>query len=105
MAEQRRRAEPVVVTSAARSREEELNAKRRHYAVTMISRIALIGIAVAFLRPWPWVLYPAMVLAMVLPYIAVVLANSLSSEPGRIEPFDRDPAPTALISGRTIDPD
>ncbi|HEX7355998.1 MAG TPA: DUF3099 domain-containing protein [Mycobacteriales bacterium] len=106
MADERRRPEPFVVTSAPPSRAAELDAKRRHYAITMIARVALIGIAVAFLRPWPWVLYPAMVVAMVLPYIAVVLANSLSGRTdGDVEPFERDPAPTAIRSGRTIDPD
>lgn len=86
--QQRRREEPVVVTSAYESRIADVNARRRHYAVTMISRILLVGLAVAFLRPWPWALYPSMAVALVLPYFAVVMANISNRKAGQAERFE-----------------
>lgn len=106
MAEQRRRPEPVVVTSAYQSRDDERDSRRKRYAITMLSRLVLIGISVAFLRPWPWALYPAMLLATVLPYVAVVLANGSNRKAGQVSRFDHHDEVAAISSGhRTIDPD
>lgn len=104
MADQRRRPEAIVVTSASQSRAEERDARKRRYLLTMVPRILLIGVAVAFLRPWPWALYPSMILATVLPYFAVVVANSSNRKAGRVDPFDRRDEPAAIGSGRATDP-
>jgi hypothetical protein len=96
----------VVVTSAFQSRDDERDARKRRYLVTMLVRIVLIGVSVAFLRPWPWALYPAMLLATVLPYFAVVLANGSNRKAGNVEPFEHPgQTPAAISSGRTIDAD
>lgn len=106
MADQRRRPEPVVVTSAYQSRDDERDTRKQRYLVTMLARIVLIGVSVAFLRPWPWALYPAMLLATVLPYFAVVLANGSNRKAGKVEQFQHVDEPrTAIGSGRTIDSD
>lgn len=106
MAEQRRRPEPAVVTSAFQSRDEERDARKQRYLITMLVRIVLIGVSVAFLRPWPWALYPAMLLATLLPYVAVVLANGSNRKAGNIDQFQHVDEPrTAIGPGRTIDSD
>ena len=107
MADQRqRRPEPVVVTSAAQSRDEERETRKQRYLITMLVRIVLIGVSVAFLRPWPWALYPAMLLATFLPYVAVVLANGSNRKAGGVDQFEHvDEARTAIGTGRTIDAD
>lgn len=88
MTPQRRRDGPVVVTSAYESRMADVDTRRRHYAYAMVSRILLVGLAVAFLRPWPWALYPSMVVALVLPYFAVVMANISNRKAGQGQRFE-----------------
>ncbi|MGH3744927.1 MAG: DUF3099 domain-containing protein [Mycobacteriales bacterium] len=106
VAERRRNPDPVVVTSAYQNRDEERDSRRKRYAITMLTRIVLIAVSVAFLRPWPWALYPAMLLATVLPYVAVVLANGSNRKAGEVTRFDHRDEVAAIGSGhRTIDPD
>ena len=60
------------ITSLPRSPEEDRRARMVKYSITM--GIRLVCIFVCFLVPGYWIILPA-VGAIVLPYVAVVLAN------------------------------
>jgi len=60
------------ITSLPRSPEDDRRARMIKYSITM--GIRLVCIIVCFLVPGYWVIIPA-IGAIVLPYIAVVLAN------------------------------
>lgn len=73
----------VALTELPPSPEEEQSARARRYLLTMGIRLACV-IACLFVSGW-WLLIPALG-AIVLPYVAVVLANAVSSGPrGRVE--------------------
>ncbi|GAB2862051.1 DUF3099 domain-containing protein [Nocardioides pacificus] len=80
--DRRRDSEPVRITTAASSRAEEIAARQRRYLYSMSLRsICFVGAVIAdgWLR---WVLVAG---ALVLPYIAVVMANVV---PRRRDDFD-----------------
>ena len=76
---------PVLITAASQSRYEEARQRRVRYVVTMTIRA--ICFAVAVLVPVPIVRVVAVIGACVLPYVAVVGANTVR----RVGP-DRSPA-------------
>ncbi len=103
---QPRREDPVVVTSAYQSRGDELDARKKRYVYAMSGRVVLFTVSVLFFRSHLWVLVPAMVLSMVLPYVAVVLANGGRKRPEMAERYiHRHDAVPALPPSRTIDAD
>ncbi len=71
---------PAALTELPPSPQEEQSARMRRYALTMGVRMVCI-VACLFVQGW-WLLIPA-IGAIVLPYIAVVLANAVSPGPGR----------------------
>ncbi len=72
------------ITSLPRSPEDDRRARMRNYGITMAVRLACIFIC--FVVPGYWVILPA-IGAIVLPYIAVVLANvSNSRQTGLVAP-------------------
>lgn len=72
------------ITSLPRSPEDDRRARMVKYSVTM--GIRLVCIFVCFLVPGYWIIIPA-IGAVVLPYIAVVLANvSGGRRPGVVPP-------------------
>lgn len=75
---------PHTVTSLQDSPESERKARMIKYTVAMGVRLACIG-ACFFVSGW-WLLAPA-IGAVLLPYVAVVLANSVTSEKGRSTPL------------------
>lgn len=86
-----RRAHPAVqsVTSAPESLAEEQAHRIRRYLLTMgIRTVCFIGAAVTASVGAPWWLWGSLaLLAIVLPYIAVVLANAVSPRaPGAARP-------------------
>ena len=75
--ERDREPEAVRITSAATSRSEEISARERRYVVSMGIRTACFVAAVAaYLTGVHWLWPILMVAAVVLPYIAVVMANA-----------------------------
>lgn len=73
----RRRDEAVRITTAASSRKDDISARQRRYVVSMAIRTLCFVAAVAVGPGWPrWVLVAA---AVLLPYVAVVMANAASS--------------------------
>lgn len=70
-----RHSEPVVqsVTSARSNADDDLNARMKHYLVTM--GIRTVCFVLAFVTDG-WVRWTCVALAVVLPYFAVVFANA-----------------------------
>ncbi|MFN8196303.1 MAG: DUF3099 domain-containing protein [Nocardioidaceae bacterium] len=97
----RRSDEPIRITTAPPSRAEDTSARQRHYLVSMAVRTACFVGAVAVGGGWlRWVLIAG---AVLLPYVAVVVANT-SSSGGEV--FDLPEAPSDLrhLSGSWEDP-
>ncbi len=94
--------EPVRITSAARSHSDDVWAREKRYIVTMGIRTACFVVAVVcYLSSLPhWVAWVFVVGSLVLPYIAVVMANAgVSPDPGGPDPFDGDSGRPALGPG------
>ncbi|KGN42793.1 DUF3099 domain-containing protein [Knoellia aerolata] len=86
------RREPQVqsVTTARSNPDDDLNARMKHYLVTMGVRTGCF--VLAFVTQG-WVRWTCVALAVVLPYIAVVFANARAPRTtGRVSPVaPRDP--------------
>lgn len=81
------RSEPVYrITAAGTSLSEEQRGRQRRYLISMLLRTACFVAAILVEGPVRWVLIVA---ALVLPYLAVVIANS-----GRA---GADPAPPVVV--------
>ena len=69
-----RRAEPVVITAAEPSYDDQLAARRKRYMLTMSTRIPLL-IAATVLYHELWIAIPLLLISIPLPWVAVLLAN------------------------------
>ncbi|MHB8340443.1 MAG: DUF3099 domain-containing protein [Mycobacteriales bacterium] len=102
----RHRIPVTLVTSARRSRIDEIDARRRRYMITMGTRTILFVLAVfLFHGVTRWIAIGA---SMILPYIAVILANAGPS-PGEGAPeyvqHEQRPALDAGGSALANEPD
>ncbi len=70
------------VTSIPRAPADEHSARVRTYAITMTVRMVCFALAV-LITPYSWYTWVFAVGAMILPYIAVVLANASTSDAGQ----------------------
>ena len=70
----RRDDEPILVTTAQRSPADERRQRERRYLITMGVRVVAFVLAIVLADGWIRVL--AIALALVLPWVAVVVANS-----------------------------
>jgi len=68
------RDEPVLVTTAPVSPGDERRTRERRYLITMAVRVVAFVVAIVFATGWIRVI--AVILALVLPWVAVVLANA-----------------------------
>jgi hypothetical protein len=66
--------DPVLITDAAVSYDEELRIRKQRYKVMMGMRIPLMVLA-AFCYQIPWLAVTLLVLSIPLPWIAVLVAN------------------------------
>lgn len=66
--------DPVLITDAALSYEEELAIRKHRYKIMMGMRIPLMVLA-AFFYQIPWLAVGLLVLSIPLPWIAVLVAN------------------------------
>lgn len=80
------------ITSLPRSPEDDRRARMLKYSITM--GIRLVCILVCFLVPGYWIIIPA-IGAIVLPYVAVVLANVTDSRKQVVLRPDRLALPSA----------
>ncbi|MGF7235091.1 MAG: DUF3099 domain-containing protein [Frankia sp.] len=77
----RRPDEPVLITSAATSRPAEIRSRERRYIISMLFRAVCFLLAVIVFRGW--LRWAAVAFALIIPWIAVVLANG--GPPRRVE--------------------
>ena len=66
--------DPVLITDAARSYEEELRSRKRRYSLMMGMRIPCMVLAAVFYQT-PWLAVTLLVLSIPLPWMAVLIAN------------------------------
>jgi hypothetical protein len=66
--------DPVLITDAAVSYDEELHIRKQRYKIMMGMRIPLMVLA-AFFYQIPWLAVGLLVLSIPLPWIAVLVAN------------------------------
>jgi hypothetical protein len=71
---ERRRVDPVLITDAQMSYEEELEIRKRRYKWTMGMRIPCMILAGVFYQI-PWVAVTLLAISVPLPWIAVLIAN------------------------------
>jgi hypothetical protein len=69
-----RRPDPVLITDAPMSYEQQLAYRKSRYKIMMGMRIPLM-IAAAALYQYPWVAVGLLVLSIPLPWMAVLIAN------------------------------
>ena len=74
MANPERPADPVLITDAARSYEEDLAVRKRRYKIMMGMRIPFMLLAAACYQI-PWLAVTLLVLSIPLPWVAVLIAN------------------------------
>jgi hypothetical protein len=74
VADPQRAADPVLITDAALSYEEELAVRKRRYTIMMSLRIPFMILAAAFYQI-PWLAVTLLVLSIPLPWVAVLVAN------------------------------
>jgi Flp pilus assembly protein TadB len=84
------REQPVLVTTAGRSPGEDRRDRERRYLITMGFRV--VAFVVALVVTKGWIRIVAIAAAMILPWVAVVLANS--------GPTRRPPEQPSLYSRR-----
>lgn len=84
----RKAVESVSITSAGRRHSDDIGVRQRRYVVSMLVRTACFLLAVVTVGTWwMWVFLAG---SVVLPYVAVVVANTQATtdpDPGP-EPFD-----------------
>lgn len=86
-----RRTDPVLITDAPRSYEEELVIRKRRYALMMGTRIPLMIAALAC-ASIPWLAAGLLVLSIPLPWAAVLIANDrLPRKAGDPHRYRNDP--------------
>jgi hypothetical protein len=73
-ADPQRPADPVLITDAARSYEEDLAVRKRRYKIMMGMRIPFMILAAACYQI-PWLAVTLLVLSIPLPWVAVLVAN------------------------------
>jgi hypothetical protein len=66
--------DPVLITDAARSYEEDLAARKRRYGLMMGMRVPCMVLAAVFYQT-PWLAVGLLVLSIPLPWMAVLIAN------------------------------
>ena len=66
--------DPVLITDAAQSYEDELRARKRRYGLMMGMRIPCMILAAVFYQT-PWIAVTLLVLSIPLPWMAVLVAN------------------------------
>ena len=94
----RKEPEPVRITTATRSHHDDIAQRQRRYIISMAIRTASFVLAVVSFPHWyMWVFVAASVL---LPYVAVVLANAASApDPGGPDFFEANPDRRAIEPG------
>ena len=102
------RDEPVLITEAEPSLDDQLAARRRRYGIMMATRAVCLVLAALFYRTW-WLLAIFVLGAVVLPWMAVIMANDRPPKKARkINRYGGHPDPGRAIAappgeGRVIE--
>ena len=94
-----RRAEPVLITEAQPSLAEQHAARKKRYAITMGVRAVAITLAAAFYQSVFWLAVIFMILGIVLPWVAVLMANDRPPKK-KLRPHHYEPRPDRVLENR-----
>jgi hypothetical protein len=94
----RKEPEVVRITTAPRSRRDDIAGRQRRYVISMTIRTVCFVLAVFCIGHWfMWVFITA---SFVLPYVAVILANAgAPTDPERLDEVTPDPHRRAIEAG------
>lgn len=95
--------DPVLITEAAPSYEEEFAARKRKYALTMGLRFPCLILAGIF-HEFPWLAVSLVVIAVPLPWIAVLIANhGPARKAEEVNKYEPEPRAIESTEHRVID--
>jgi hypothetical protein len=66
--------DPILITDAPMSYEQELAARKRRYKIMMAMRVPLMVLAAVFYTT-PWLAVSLLIISIPLPWMAVLIAN------------------------------
>ena len=93
-----RAGEPVLITAAAPSLDDQLSARRRKYVIMMGTRAACLVLAAVFYQTW-WLLAIFVTGGVVLPWMAVLIANDRPPKKAeKINRYGGHPDPARAIT-------
>jgi hypothetical protein len=93
-----RNGEPVLITEAEPSLDDQFDARRRKYAIMMSIRAACLVLAAVCYRTW-WLLAIFVAGAVVLPWMAVLIANDRPPKKAqKVNRFGGHPDPSRAIT-------
>ncbi|TDB80872.1 MULTISPECIES: DUF3099 domain-containing protein [unclassified Micromonospora] len=99
--------QPILITDAARSQDDQLTSRQKRYVLMMGVRVACVivgAILVGAQAPLLWLWLPLVALGMILiPWLAVLLANDRPPKEqhrlaGRFQPRSRDETPPMSLA-------
>ena len=109
--------DPVLITAARTSRTDAIRAKQRHYLVTMAFRtVSFVLAIVLFVNGFKWAAIGLIVISLLVPLVAVVIANDSARPAGgdpdfydaatdtRVQLGDRHPAGDQPTGARASKP-
>jgi uncharacterized membrane protein len=95
--------EPVLITEAEPSLDEQLAARRNKYLLMMLTRIVCLIAAAVFYRN-PWLLAVFVTGAVVLPWMAVLIANDRPpKKAAKVNRYGGHPDPGRAITSSNRD--
>ena len=91
----RREPDPIRITTATRSRSDDISGRQRRYVISMTIRTICFLLAVVSMGHW--FMWAFLIASFVLPYVAVVMANAGANvDPGGPDPVGPDLSRPAL---------
>jgi hypothetical protein len=99
-----RRDEPVLITEAQPSLDDQHRVRRRRYAVMMATRVVCLVLAAVFYRI-PWLMAILAVAAVALPWMAVLMANDRPPKKSlKVNRYAGQPAPERALPPPSEEP-
>lgn len=89
--------DPVLITAAARSYDDEFAARKRKYLIMMSLRFPCLILAGIFYQTW-WLALGFILLSVPLPWVAVLIAND--RPPRKAEDVNRYERPARALEAR-----
>jgi fatty acid desaturase len=90
----------VRITTAAASRNADISARQKRYLLSMgLRTVCFVAAIIASMAGIHWLWPILIVAALVLPYVAVVMANATNTRDDGFALLDQRPGPRQLNSG------